>query len=122
MRGLIGKKIGMTQVFDADGNCIPVTVIKLGPCTVVRKKTEGGVDGYSALLLGYGETNGRNLNKPEAGLFKAAGVKPQASLKEFRVTQEENDKVNVGDQLDCSMFSAGDYVDVVGTSKGRGFE
>ena len=116
MRGLIGKKIGMTQVFDGEGNAIPVTVIKLGPCTVVRKKTEDGADGYSALVLGFGEAKEGNLNKPEAGLFKAAGVKAQGSIKEFRVTQAENDEVNVGDVLDCSMFSTGDYVDIAGTS------
>ena len=121
MRGLIGKKVGMTQVFDADGNCVPVTVIEVGPCTVLRKKTEDGADGYSALVLGFGEIDERKVSKPEMGLFKAAGTTPKRFVKEFRVTQEDLDKVQVGDTVDCSMFSEGDYVDIAGTSKGRGF-
>ena len=100
---------------------MPVTIIKLGPCAIVRKKTEDGTDGYGAALLGYGEVEERKLNKPELGLFKAAGVAPKASLREFRLKSDELENVNVGDELDCSMFSAGDYVDIAGTSKGRGF-
>ena len=121
MRGLIGQKLGMTQVFDHNGDRIPVTVVKLGPCTVVQKKNENGIDGYGAVVLGFGDIAVRKLNKPTKGRFDAAGVKPTRVLKEFRMPEHFLEEVSVGDELTANLFQAGEYVDVVGTSKGCGF-
>lgn len=120
MRGLLGKKVGMTQVF-RDGKMIPVTVIEAGPCVVVAKKTEEK-DGYNALVLGYMEAKEKSLNKPLLGVFKKAGLKPMRYIKEVRVTEEELNKYNVGDEVKVDIFAAGDKVDVTGYSKGRGFQ
>ncbi len=116
-KGLIGKKIGMTQLFDENGKVIPVTVVEAGPCTVVQKKTVEN-DGYAAVQVGYGDVKITRVNKPEAGHFKKANVAPKKVLREFRL--EETDALNVGDVLKADVFAAGDRVDVVGTSKGKG--
>ncbi len=116
-KGLIGKKIGMTQLFDESGKVIPVTVVEAGPCTVVQKKTVEN-DGYAAVQVGFGDVKVQRVNKPMAGHFKKADVAPKKVLKEFRL--EDTDSVNVGDVLKADVFAAGDKVDVVGTSKGKG--
>ena len=116
-KGLIGKKIGMTQLFDENGKVIPVTVVEAGPCTVVQKKTVEN-DGYAAVQVGYGDVKITRVNKPEAGHFKKANVAPKKVLREFRL--EDTDALNVGDVLKADVFAAGDKVDVVGTSKGKG--
>ncbi len=116
-KGLIGKKIGMTQLFDEKGKVIPVTVVEAGPCTVVQKKTVEN-DGYAAVQLGFGDVKVQRVNKPQAGHFKKADVAPKKVLREFRL--EDTDSVNVGDVLKADAFAAGDRVDVVGTSKGKG--
>ena len=116
-KGIIGKKIGMTQVFDEKGNMIPVTVIEAGPCAVVQNKTTEN-DGYEAVQLGYGDVKATKVNKPMGGHFKKADVAPKKVLKEFRLA--DTDSVNVGDIIKADIFAAGEYVDVVGTSKGKG--
>ncbi len=116
-KGLIGKKIGMTQLFDENGKVIPVTVVEAGPCTVVQKKTIEN-DGYEAIQVGFGDVKVQRVNKPMAGHFKKADVAPKKVLKEFRL--ENTADVNVGDILKADVFAAGDRVDVVGTSKGKG--
>ncbi len=116
-KGLIGKKIGMTQLFDENGKVIPVTVVEAGPCTVVQKKTIEN-DGYAAVQVGYGDVKVTKVNKPMAGHFKKADVAPKKVLKEFRL--EDTESVNVGDILKVDLFAVGDRVDVVGTSKGKG--
>ena len=116
-KGLIGKKIGMTQLFDENGKVIPVTVVEAGPCTVVQKKTIEN-DGYAAVQVGFGDVKVTKVNKPMAGHFKKADVAPKKVLKEFRL--ENIADVNVGDVLKADIFAAGDRVDVVGTSKGKG--
>ena len=116
-KGLIGKKIGMTQIFDEKGNMIPVTVIEAGPCAVVQKKTTEN-DGYEAVQIGFGDKKVGRVNKPEAGHFKKADVAPKKVLKEFRL--EDDSAINVGDIIKADIFAAGEKVDVVGTSKGKG--
>ena len=116
-KGLIGKKIGMTQLFDENGKVIPVTVVEAGPCTVVQKKTIEN-DGYAAVQVGYGDVKVTKVNKPMTGHFKKADVAPKKVLKEFRLA--DTDSVNVGDILKADIFAVGDRVDVVGTSKGKG--
>ena len=116
-KGLIGKKIGMTQLFDENGKVIPVTVVEAGPCTVVQKKTVEN-DGYAAVQVGFGDVKITRVNKPEAGHFKKANVAPKKVLREFRL--DDTDALNVGDVLKADVFAAGDRVDVVGTSKGKG--
>ena len=116
-KGLIGKKIGMTQLFDENGKVIPVTVVEAGPCTVVQKKTIEN-DGYEAIQVGFGDVKVQRVNKPMAGHFKKADVAPKKVLKEFRLADTES--VNVGDILKADIFAVGDRVDVVGTSKGKG--
>ena len=116
-KGIIGKKIGMTQLFDENGKVIPVTVVEAGPCTVVQKKTIEN-DGYEAIQVGFGDVKVQRVNKPMAGHFKKADVAPKKVLKEFRL--ENIADVNVGDILKADIFAAGDRVDVVGTSKGKG--
>ncbi|MBQ4322039.1 MAG: 50S ribosomal protein L3 [Oscillospiraceae bacterium] len=117
-KAIIGKKVGMTQIFSADGKIIPVTVIEAGPCYVVQKKTCEN-DGYSAVQLGYGETEERKLTKPEKGHLAKAGVSTLKYLKEFRL--EDAESMNVGDELKADVFAEGDKVDVTGTSKGKGY-
>ena len=116
-KGLIGKKIGMTQVFDENGKVIPVTVVELGPCVVVQKKTAEN-DGYEAVQLGFGDVKVKAVNKPMTGHFKKADVAPKKVLREFRL--EDTASLNVGDILKADVFAVGDKVDVVGTSKGKG--
>lgn len=119
VEGLIGRKVGMTQTFDDQGNVVPVTVIKAGPCTVIQRKSMGE-DGYSAVQMGLVEENGpKKANKPSAGHFKQAEVPPIRVLREFRI--DEKDELKPGDQVFADMFTVGDKVDVVGTSKGKGF-
>ena len=116
-KGLIGRKIGMTQVFDEKGNVIPVTVVELGPCAVVQKKTVEN-DGYNAVQLGFEDKKVTKTNKPMAGHFNKADVAPKKVLKEFRL--EDDSAINVGDIIKADIFAAGEKVDVVGTSKGKG--
>ncbi|MBE6820415.1 MAG: 50S ribosomal protein L3 [Ruminococcaceae bacterium] len=115
-KALIGKKIGMTQIFDEKGNVIPVTVVEAGPCTVVTKKTMEN-DGYEAVQLGFGDVKVQRVNKPMMGQFKKADVAPKKTLREFKI---DIASVNVGDTLKADIFAAGEKVDVVGTSKGKG--
>ena len=117
-KGIIGKKIGMTQIFDESGKVIPVTVVEAGPCVVVQKKTLEN-DGYEAVQLGYGDVKAKNVNKPLAGHFKKADVAAKRTLKEFRL--EDCSSLNVQDIVKADIFAAGDIVDVSGTSKGKGF-
>ena len=117
-KGLIGKKIGMTQLFDEKGNVIPVTVLEVGPCAVVQKKTEEK-DGYKAVQLGFGDMKVSRVNKPMKGHFAKADVAPKKVLKEFRLA--DTDAVNVGDILKADVFAAGEKVDISGTSKGKGY-
>lgn len=117
-KAIIGRKAGMTQVFTAEGKVIPVTVIEAGPCPVVQIKTVEK-DGYAALKLGFDETNEKNLNKPELGQFKKAGVKPCKVLKEFRLADLSS--YSVGGTVTADVFAAGDRVDVHGVTKGHGF-
>ncbi len=117
-KAIIGRKLGMTQVFSADGKVIPVTVIEAGPCPVVQVKTLER-DGYAAVKLGFDEVAEKELNKPEAGLFKKAGVAPQKVLKEFRL--DDAASYSVGTIIACDAFAAGDKIDVSGVSKGHGF-
>ncbi len=116
-KGLIGKKIGMTQIFDEKGNMIPVTVVEAGPCVVVQKKTTEN-DGYEAVQIGFGDKKVQRVNKPMTGHFKKADVAPKKVLKEFRLA--DTSSLNVGDIIKADVFAAGEYVDVVGTSKGKG--
>jgi len=115
--GLLGKKIGMTQVYAADGQRIPVTVLQAGPCTVLQKK-ELATDGYVAAQLGFQSVDARKANKPEMGHFKKAGKGVFAHVREFKVDSD----CAVGDTVSCEMFKPGDYIDVCGTSKGKGFQ
>ncbi|HAE51662.1 MAG: 50S ribosomal protein L3 [Ruminococcus sp.] len=117
-KGIIGKKIGMTQIFDESGKVIPVTVVEAGPCVVVQKKTVEN-DGYAALQLGYGDVKVQRMNKPLKGHFEKADVACKKNLKEFRL--DDCDALNVGDIVKADTFAVGDAVDVVGTSKGKGF-
>lgn len=117
-KAIIGRKVGMTQIFATDGTMIPVTVVEAGPCPVVQVKTVAN-DGYAALKLGFIETSEKALTKPELGQFKKAGVKPHKVLKEIRVENAET--YSVGAELKADVFAAGDKVDVSGLTKGHGF-
>jgi large subunit ribosomal protein L3 len=117
---LLGKKLGMTSVFDDAGAQIPCTVVEAGPCTVVQVKTKDN-DGYDALQVGYGEVVERKVTKPQLGHFKKANVKPVRRLEEIRLEGNVADK-KVGDTIDVTVFSAGDSVSVSGTTKGKGFQ
>ncbi len=117
-KAIIGRKVGMTQLFTPEGKVIPVTVVEAGPCPVVQIKTIEK-DGYCAVKLGFDETSEKRLSKPELGQFKKAGVAPQKVLREFRV--ENAASYEVGKTVTAETFKAGDHVDVVGTSKGHGF-
>ena len=117
-KGIIGKKIGMTQIFDETGNMIPVTVIAAGPCVVTQKKT-AEKDGYDAVQLGFGEVKEKHLTKPQQGHFNKAGVSYKKYLKEFRL--EDCSALNVGDTITAETFAAGEKVDVTGITKGHGY-
>ena len=117
-KAIIGRKLGMTQLFSQDGKVIPVTVIEAGPCPVVQVKTTER-DGYAAVKLGFDRVDEKKLNKPDAGLFKKAGVPAQKVLKEFRLDNAE--AMEVGSVITCETFQAGDKIDVSGVTKGHGF-
>ena len=117
-KAIIGRKLGMTQIFSADGKVIPVTVIEAGPCPVVQVKTVSK-DGYAAVKLGFMDVNEKRLNKPEAGQFKKAGVAPKKYLKEFRLENAES--MTVGEEIKCDVFAEGEKVDVIGITKGHGY-
>lgn len=118
-KGIIGKKLGMSQLFDANGKVVPVTIIEAGPCTVVQKKTVES-DGYQAVQLGYGEVSIKKMSKPAKGHFDKADVAPKKTLREFRL--DDISGLKVGDVLKADIFAEGDKVDVVGTSKGKGYQ
>ena len=118
MPGLLGKKIGMTSVFSADGKNVPCTVIEVGPCVVTQVKTVEK-DGYAAIQLGYQEKTAKHTNKPEAGHFKKAGVAPKRYLAEFKGFEGQ---YSAGDTITAELFSENDFVDVVGISKGKGYQ
>ena len=117
-KGIIGKKLGMTQIFADNGAAIPVTVIEAGPCFVVQKKT-AEVDGYDAVQLGFADIREKLVTKPAAGHFKKAGVSAKRHLKEFRL--DDAASMNVGDVVAADTFAAGDKVDITGITKGRGY-
>ena len=117
-KGIIGKKIGMTQIFDEIGNVIPVTIIEAGPCVVAQKKT-AETDGYDAVQLGFMDAKEKHTNKPTQGHFAKAGVSAKKHLKEFRL--DDCSAINVGDVITADTFAAGDKVDVTGITKGRGY-
>lgn len=119
MIGLIGEKIGVTHLFKEDGNFIPVTVIQAGPCRVVQKKTEKN-EGYNAIQLGFGEIKEKKVKKPQLGHFKKANLPAQKTLHEFRLGPKEMEEIKIGQELNISLFKKGDFVDVTGTSKGKG--
>ena len=117
-KAIIGKKIGMTQIFDESGKVIPVTVVEAGPCVVIQKKTTEN-DGYESVQIGYGDITAKHVTKPMQGHFAKADVAPKKTLKEFRL--DNSDALNVGDVVKADTFAVGDSVDVSGTSKGKGF-
>ncbi len=118
-KGILGKKIGMTQVFNSSGQAIPVTVVEAGPCIVVQKKTTA-TDGYDAIQLGFGEQKERLVNKPMKGHFQKSGSgKSFKFLKEIKLDNDEN--YDLGQEIKADVFSEGEYVDITGTSKGKGF-
>jgi large subunit ribosomal protein L3 len=120
IKGILGKKLGMTQIFAVDGKRIPVTVVEAGPCVVLQKKTVE-TDGYNALQVGFGARKTHRTNKPAMGPFKKVGQGAFDHLREF--TADNVDEYNVGDEIVCgSVFAPGDIVDVTGTSKGKGFQ
>ncbi len=117
-KAIIGKKLGMSQIFAPDGTVIPVTVVEAGPCPVVQIKT-AEKDGYEAIQIAFGQIKKKNVNKPIAGHYKKAEVEAKRYLKEFRLSNVADYKI--GDEIKCSVFAEGDHVDVVGTSKGHGY-
>ncbi len=117
-KGIVGKKLGMTQLFDANGNVVPVTVIEAGPCVVAQKKTTEN-DGYEAVQIGYGDMKAHKVNKPMKGHFGKGDVAPKKVLRELRL--EDVSAINVGDIIKADIFAEGDTVDVRGTSKGKGY-
>jgi len=118
-KAIIGKKVGMTQIFDESGKVIPVTVVEAGPCVVTQKKTVE-TDGYVAVQLGFEDVKESKLTKPEAGHLKKAGVEAKKHLKEFQL--EDAADMNVGDVIKADTFAAGDWIDVTGISKGHGYQ
>ena len=118
MPGLLGKKIGMTSVFSADGKNVPCTVIEVGPCVVTQIKTVE-VDGYEAVQVGFEDKKEKHTNKPEMGHFKKAGVTPKRHLAEFKGFETE---YKLGDVISIDLFAEDDFIDVVGTSKGKGYQ
>ena len=120
--GLIGKKIGMTQIFDDQGQRIPVTVLELGPNTVTQKKTKDSKDGYNAIQIGFAEKAHRKVNKPMTGHFKRHDLKPCWILRELRVEDGNIGEFEVGQALKADLFKEGEFIDVTGISKGKGFQ
>ena len=119
MKAIIGKKVGMSQIFDENGHVIPVTVIEAGPCVVTQKKTTEK-DGYEAVQLGYEDVAEKKLSKPEVGHLNKAGVSPKKYLREFAL--DNGSELELGAVIKADMFQVGDFVDVTGTSKGHGYE
>ena len=117
-KGIIGKKLGMTQLFDESGKVVPVTIIEAGPCVVVQKKTVES-DGYQAVQLGYGDVSVKKVAKPAKGHFDKANVAPKKTLREFRL--DDISGLSVGDIVKADTFAVGDHIDVVGISKGKGY-
>ncbi len=117
-KAIIGKKLGMTQLFDANGNVVPVTVVEAGPCVIAQKKTTEN-DGYEAVQVGYGDMKASKVTKPMKGHFAKGDVAPKKVLREFRL--EDTSAMNVGDIIKADIFAEGDAVDVRGTSKGKGY-
>ena len=117
-KGLVGKKLGMTQLFDANGNVVPVTVIEAGPCVVAQKKTVEN-DGYEAIQVGFIDLKASKVNKPQTGHFAKGDVAPKRVLREFRL--EDISNINVGDIIKVDVFAEGEHVDVSGISKGKGY-
>ena len=118
-KAIIGRKVGMTQIFDEKGNVIPVTVIEAGPCSVVQIKTIE-TDGYDAVQLGFGKVKENKINKPEKGHFTKVKIAPKKHLREFRLSDVNS--VKVGDEIKADIFAEGDMVDIQGTTKGKGFQ
>ena len=118
MKAIIGKKVGMSQIFDENGHVIPVTVIEAGPCVVTQKKTTEK-DGYEAVQLGYEDVAEKKLSKPEVGHLNKAGVSPKKYLREFAL--DNGSELELGAVIKADMFQVGDFVDVTGTTKGKGF-
>lgn len=117
-KGIIGKKLGMTQIFDEKGKVVPVTVVEAGPCVIAQKKF-ASKDGYDAVQIGYKDLKPQRMNKPIGGHFTKLGIAPKKILREFRF--DDTEKYNVGDIIKVDVFAQGDRVDVVGTSKGKGY-
>jgi large subunit ribosomal protein L3 len=119
--GIIGRKVGMTQIFGPEGDRFAVTVIDAGPNTVVKVKTSDGPDGYDALVLGYEDIKDKHINRPQKGFFDKQGIAAKRHLREARVAPEEARLFEVGNELTVAQFAVGQFIDVVGTTKGRGF-
>ena len=117
-KGILGKKIGMTQIFEADGRMIPVTVVEAGPCLVVQNKTEE-TDGYNAVQLGFGELKEKHMNKPMKGHFDKAGITPVKFVRELRLSAPS--EYTVGQKISAEIFTAGELIDATGISRGKGF-
>ena len=120
MSSLLGRKVGMTQVFYQDGNLVPVTVLEMGPNTVIQVKSSTTRDGYAAIKVGFGDTTFAKLNRPEAGVFHRAGLEPMSVVREFRV--EDASAHKKGEVLDVTMYQPGQLVDVTGISRGKGYQ
>ena len=118
IKGILGKKLGMTQIFDEDNRVIPVTVVEAGPCVVTQIRTPE-TDGYSAIQIAYGDTDPRKANKPQAGHFKKAGVNPRRYVAEIRM--EDTSGYELGQEFNATIFEGDTYVDVAGTTKGHGY-
>lgn len=121
VRALLGKKVGMTQIFSESGEVVPVSVIKAGPCVVLEKKSSSGKDGYTAIKLGYEPTREKTLVKPEVGYFKKLDAAPMKYIREIRMSDEQMPDYEVGSEITASIFQPGDMVTVIGKMKGRGF-
>lgn len=121
MIGILGKKIGMTQIFKKTGESIPVTVIEAGPCYIIQLKSKSK-DGYSALLLGFDPRRETRLKKPELGMYKKLNIQPQRFIREIRISEDKDEKYKLGDKICVDIFNQGDFVDVRGVSIGRGFQ
>ncbi|MBN1115170.1 MAG: 50S ribosomal protein L3 [Oligoflexia bacterium] len=119
-KGILGRKIGTTQIFDGDGNRFAVTVVEAGPCTVIQKKS-AEKEGYASLQIGYGEKKAKKVNKPESGHYKKSGASPKKHLREFRFCEEVYSALKEGDELTVEQFENGDFIDVTSKSKGKGF-
>lgn len=119
MKKIIGRKLGMTQIFDEEGNVIPVTVLEAGPVNVIQKKTQEN-DGYSAIQVGFGDLKEKKANKPKKGHFEKAGVSLKKHIKEIKIENEE--EFELGQEIKADIFEVGDKVDISGTSKGKGFQ